>query len=179
MSRSISGQLRIVDKSSNGQGEYIHTGIGHSAMKSLVPDLKLQLQPNLKKDASHRGMGKGEKGELAGSTDLLHDSTFVEPWSFFSVGHGLLLQDNKDENSRSMRREGKRVIDIPKREGKTDTAGQLLPAKKHHKAPTNHSDIVEKQTKLKGIRYIKPTDKKKTGAIRDFKEALLESHERN
>ncbi len=146
MSRIIAGQLRLMDESSKRNAQQSGMGLGMFEGKMPLPQPpKEQKHPNLKKDASMRGKNtiKGVvKGLAKGAGNLIKKSTFVEAWSHFSVGGGLLKEDPKDHNKQlKMKRKGKRKITHPTRMGKRCDSGICQPSKKEHMPPTKKSDI--------------------------------------
>tara|TARA_R110002126_G_scaffold234519_1_gene378537 strand:+ start:211 stop:771 length:561 start_codon:yes stop_codon:yes gene_type:complete len=160
MSKKIAGQVRIMDKSSKVDGQFIHKGIGANGMKSIIPDLNLQKTLEEMKEHSHRGRGDGKKGEVKKSgVDVHKKSSFIEPVSFHSVGGMRLVSGNIEHLSAkanpvskkgeisSKGRKAKQFIKDPKREGKKDKSGKKQPYKLGNKPPTKSSDIVMKNVK--------------------------------
>ncbi len=174
-SRRIAGQVRITDKSSNANGQFIQEGIGAGQMKGLVPAPKMNNRLNPKKESSHRG-----KDDLKGSidprgSDHMNSSTFTEPRSFQSVGGMRLTNANIESNNNRMKvpdktkpakvpkGHGSNTPNVPKREGKKDESGQSLPAVVGNRPPTKTSDVMKpKKNGGKKLRKAKklPTLKK-------------------
>lgn len=146
MSRIVSGQLRLLEKSSiqqaQNQGMSFHDGKTNAAPKSME-----QSHPNLKRDASQRGNGMGVRGIVQGAEDLVKNSTYTVPFNHFSVGFEMVKEDAKNLNaSRTLRRMGNRIIH-PARMGKKDESGMTLPSRKQSLPPKKKSSIKKKETK--------------------------------
>ncbi len=149
MSRIIAGQVRILDESSRQDSMFVQRGNGRGVLKGIIPDMKIHMQPNLKKDASMRGRGQGMKGDVdKRGSDLHMKSSFTDPWMHFSVGGQLLKEHAKDlDKARVLLRKGKRAIIHPERMGKKHAAGISVPHRKQPAPPTKGSDIIKKQAK--------------------------------
>lgn len=172
MSQLINGQLRLMEQSSIRQA--MHMGQGFRKGKNPpAPHNPEQTHPGHKKQLSHRGKGKGMKGEVDGETDLRKGSTFTEPFKHFSVGLELIKEAPRDLNKIPiLRRRGNRIVH-PNRMGKKDKSGMSLPAKKEQAPPKKSSDIVKKQGK-KAIKQVMKTMKKKGKPMRDNRDEMEE-----
>jgi hypothetical protein len=159
MSRLIAGQLRLLEESSVLQAMHLGLSFGDGE-NSKAPKAKEQDHPNLQRDVSHRGRGKGIKGAVEGAVDLVKESTYKEPFQHFSVGFDLSKEDPKDLDKKLLlKRRGKRNIIHPERMGRKDASNMSLPHKKEHKPPKNLSSIVKKESK-KVVKHIKEIDNK-------------------
>ena len=176
MSKKVSGQMRVLDKSSINQGQFQPTSAGNSQgrgkLKGIVPDTKLQNQPNLKNDASQRGK-RGFVDIDPKGTDLSIGSSFTEAVSFHSVGGMKLVSANIERIVAQVESKGrarkpeisrkggktKKPIDKPKRKGKKDSTGKAVPNKKGNKPPTKKSDVVKGNIKKMNKRPKKITKK--------------------
>ena len=93
--KRVSGQLRILDKSSNANGMFIQHGIGAGTLKGIVPSPVINKRLNPKLESSHRGKEGGMKGDIDKSgSDHMNKSTFTEARSFQSVGGMRLTSGN-------------------------------------------------------------------------------------
>ncbi len=179
MSKIVSGQMRVVDKSSISEGQFHKaTSKGRGKLKGVIPDMKLQQTLNPKKESSHRGKGKGKKGDIDASGSRHQGvSSFTEAVSFQSVGGMKLVSANierivakvetigkskKPEISRKGGKDRKQAIKKPDKKGKKDDAGKKQPAKVGNKPPTKSSDLIKKQGK-KVIKQVKKLAKGKRG----------------
>ena len=178
MSKMVSGQMRVLDKSSVNQGRFQPTAAGSSKgrgrLKGIVPAIKEQKQPNLKKDASQRGKGGFVDIDPKG-TNLQNKSSFTEYVAHQSVGGMKLVSANierivakvesigkskKPEISRKGGKGRKKPIQKPKRKGGKDQKGQNKPNKPGNKPPTKSSDVVKGNLKKINKRPKKITKKR-------------------
>lgn len=151
MSRIIANQLRLLEESSRLQASHMGLSGGMEGKNPMAPMAEEQKHPNLKKDASLRGKGKGHRGSVLDGHDLRGSSSYVEPFSQVSVGFDLLLEDTKGQVNKKpmLKRKGKRKIDYPDRMGKSDKSGMALPHNKDPKPPTKSSSLVHKHISKK------------------------------
>ena len=146
MSKIIAGQRRLLEKSSKIQAVY--QGLVFDAGQMLGAQKNPEQEHvGHTKQISKRGRGGGKKGEIAFSSSL-RGTTFVEPFSHFSVGFELAKEDAKDlERAPMLKRRGKRKIVHPERQGKSDKSGRSLPHRKEHIPPKKVSDLMKKEVK--------------------------------
>lgn len=186
--RRVSGQMRLMDKSSARSSQF--NVVAKNKDGGPVPDMKLQEASVLKKDASRRGRGEGVRGEVSiAGHDLLKGSTFKNPHMFQSVGfmrttnsnieriaHGQNVDMDKfrggiqkltsgrpmDKDMKEKVAAGMRRMPVakPARKGKKDGSGKHLPAKKEHVPPKKVSDLITKEVKKVNKRKVTPATKK-------------------
>ena len=147
MSKRVSGQLRVLDKSSSHNSQFGQDN------KTPVPDLKLQKTLNEKKEHSMRGK-KIKQLKKDTSVKLRNASTFTEPMSFQSVGFMRVdnfniekIVNTKPEPKDKMR--GKKKVAKPARRGPKDSKGAHIPNNKGNKPPTKKSSTSKKDKKTK------------------------------
>jgi len=161
MSKRISGQMRVLDKSSKEEGQFVVQGTGAGRMKSLIPTPEENANKGHAKQISRRGKGEGDKGEVhQQGSDLDGGSSFVEPFAHFSVGfEASRVEDIRNVGGlRNKQRHG-RNIRVPPRQGGNDSSGSPMAAKPESRPPKKgDSDMKKSQSKKAKTKRMRKTE---------------------
>lgn len=153
--RKIAGQVRVMDSSSD-RNSLSHTigGIGHGIMESFIPLPKEQeVRQSFHPEFLERALKGGEARGMIVEPLVLKASNYIEPWSQWSIGGGKLLDERMERAfvlERPFSSAGK-LIDIPKRAGQKDKAGQNTPTHPIQLPPTLQSGMqkeIERKDKI-------------------------------